>query len=442
VPTGLKANASGGTAVQLNWNSSTDAGTGVAGYHVYRGGAQPVATVTGTSFLDTGLSPGTLYIYTVSAFDYALPSNESSQSATTSLVTPSENVPPPTAPTGLTVSIPGSPWLFWGGSTFPATGISGYRIYRNGILIYTITFGTTTNNQTSFLDLGASPSTTYTYTVTAFDLSATPNESAASNSVTITTPGGKSPPTVPTGLTATALSGPVRVALNWGSSTYSGTGTHGYRVYRDGTLLTTISAVANVQTGYIDSSVSPSTTYTYTVTGFDPATTPAESAPSNQVSLTTPPGNNVTAVRINAGGFGYTDSSNNTWTADSVATGGSKVDWGAHAVGGTNDPTLFVTEAYGQNLQYTVNLPNGNYTVNLYFCENWVDSTFPNGGVGFRVFSVQANGATIVSNLDVFATVGRNVALVKTATVSVTNGQLVLSSPGGWMVNAIEIIGQ
>jgi hypothetical protein len=87
-------------------------------------------------------------------------------------------------------------------------------------------------------------------------------------------------------------------------------------------------------------------------------------------------------------------------------------------------------------------VPNGTYTVNLYFRENSVDSTFPNGGVGFRVFSVLANGSAIVSNLDVFATVGRQVALKKTATVTVTNGQLVLSSPSGWMVNAIEILGQ
>src|SRR4029077_18601172 len=46
--------------------------------------------------------------------------------------------------------------------------------------------------------------------------------------------------------------------------------------------------------------------------------------------------------------------------------------------------------------------------------------------VGARVFDVQMQGLTVISGLDIFATVGTNVALVKSANVTVTNGTLAI----------------
>jgi uncharacterized repeat protein (TIGR03806 family) len=87
IPTGLTATAQSATSIQLVWQASTDIGTGVAGYRVFRdAGATPVATVTGTTFLDTGLAAATLHSYSVRAFDGATPANASdpaSASATT-----------------------------------------------------------------------------------------------------------------------------------------------------------------------------------------------------------------------------------------------------------------------------------------------------------------------------------------------------------------------
>src|SRR5579871_1269346 len=134
-------------------------------------------------------------------------------------------------------------------------------------------------------------------------------------------------------------------------------------------------------------------------------------------------------VRINSGGAAYTDSAANAWSADTGYSANSQtVNWGAIAIAGTSDPALYRTERYGPTLQYTFTLPNGTYQVRLHFAENYVNATFPNGGIGYRVFSVQANGVTIVSNLDVFATVGAHAALIETASVTVSSGQLVLSS--------------
>ncbi|WP_446040500.1 glycosyl hydrolase family 18 protein [Streptomyces sp. SID1121] len=55
------------TAVTLNWSAATD-DKGVKNYDVFRNGAK-VATVTGTSYTNTGLTAGTDYSYTVQARD-------------------------------------------------------------------------------------------------------------------------------------------------------------------------------------------------------------------------------------------------------------------------------------------------------------------------------------------------------------------------------------
>ena len=90
VPQGVTATAESATSVKLSWTASTDSGSGVAGYKVYRdGAATPVATVTsGTTHTDSGLTGGTQYSYTVTAFDNASPANESAPSTAVTVTTP------------------------------------------------------------------------------------------------------------------------------------------------------------------------------------------------------------------------------------------------------------------------------------------------------------------------------------------------------------------
>jgi len=66
VPTGLAAQAVATNAVSLSWNPAATA----SGYTVYRG-SDPIASVTGTSYLDTGGQPDTTYRYTVTADNLA-----------------------------------------------------------------------------------------------------------------------------------------------------------------------------------------------------------------------------------------------------------------------------------------------------------------------------------------------------------------------------------
>lgn len=95
VPSGVTATAQSPTEVVVQWQASTDSGTGVAGYRVFRnGGSSPVATVTsGTRYVDSGLQPATEYRYAVSAFDGASPPNDSALSPTVTATTPP--APPP-----------------------------------------------------------------------------------------------------------------------------------------------------------------------------------------------------------------------------------------------------------------------------------------------------------------------------------------------------------
>lgn len=146
--------------------------------------------------------------------------------------------------------------------------------------------------------------------------------------------------------------------------------------------------------------------------------------------------------RIDAGStMNYTDTSGNVWMADTGLSGGKTVDRGNISIANTTDPRIYQTEHYGMtSASYTV--PNGNYIVNLDFAETYSGIT----GLGQRVFSVDAQSIRVISNLDVFAQAGgRNIALVKSFPVSVTNGTLTLTfikqiqAPE---INGIEIIPQ
>ncbi len=103
VPTNLVVTAVTTSQVNLSWDASIDPGSpasGVLGYSIYRnGGGSPVATTSGTSYSDTGLSSGTLYSYSVLAYDVVL--NESAQSSTVSTTTLSIPSNEPVASNGL-----------------------------------------------------------------------------------------------------------------------------------------------------------------------------------------------------------------------------------------------------------------------------------------------------------------------------------------------------
>jgi chitodextrinase len=175
VPGGVSAAATSSSQISLSWTAATD-NVGVKGYKIYRSGSQ-IATVTGTSFSNTGLTSGKTYSYTVAAYDAA--GNTSKQSSSASATTASADTTAPTVPEGLAATAVSSSAisLSWSPAT-DAVGVQGYKVYRGGVEIASVA-GTT------FSDSGLSPSTTYSYTVSAYD--AAGNRSAQSASASATT---------------------------------------------------------------------------------------------------------------------------------------------------------------------------------------------------------------------------------------------------------------
>jgi chitodextrinase len=189
----------------------------------------------------------------------------------------------PTAPTALIGSAldANSGTLSWNPST-DNVGVLGYYVYRAGVKVGTVSSGT------SYVDNTVLPSTTYSYTVTAFD--AAGNASAASNSATITTPvkADTQAPTVPAGLVSANLSA-TGVTINWTAST-DNVGVATYLVLRNGVQITSTAA-----TGFTDTGLTAGTAYSYTVKAQDAVGN--TSAASAALNLTTPPvGGNTATV--------------------------------------------------------------------------------------------------------------------------------------------------
>ena len=131
-PGSLTAGAISSSQINLSWTASSD-NVGVIGYEVYRNSSL-IATITTTTFGDTGLAAQTTYSYFVIAKDGA--GNRSSQSNTASATT----LAPPTANSG---SITGTVFSSSGGTvsgTKVSTFVSGSKktITANSSGIYNI----------------------------------------------------------------------------------------------------------------------------------------------------------------------------------------------------------------------------------------------------------------------------------------------------------------
>ena len=181
----------------------------------------------------------------------------------------------PDAPSGLVVTGASASRvdLAWS-AAHDDVGVTGYRILRGGVEV-----GRTTT-QTTFADTTVVPSTSYSYTVTALD--AAGHESLPSAAVSVTTPaasGDVTAPDAPSGLVVTGASAS-RVDLSWVAA-HDDVGVTAYRVLRGGVEV----GRTTTQTTFADTTVQPSTGYSYTVTALDAAG--HESLPSAAVSVTT-----------------------------------------------------------------------------------------------------------------------------------------------------------
>jgi chitodextrinase len=268
-PSGLSVTPGVSSSLSLAWSASSD-DTGVTGYRVYRDGAF-LKAVTGINASDSGLTVNVSYCYQVSATDAA--GNESIKSAQQCAVVPQPaDTAAPTAPANLVAKAvsPTEVRLTWSAAT-DNVGVTGYKVYRGKSLIAAVA-------TTDATDTNVQPDLLYCYQVSAVD--AANNESARSLEACAQTPrpSDTSPPSTPTGLTATALSAS-EIKLVWNAST-DDVGVAGYKVYRDGVFVRTVA-----QRGTTDLGLSANKQYCYQVSAIDDAAN--ESGKSAQACGTT-----------------------------------------------------------------------------------------------------------------------------------------------------------
>ncbi|MCK5448467.1 MAG: fibronectin type III domain-containing protein, partial [Gemmatimonadetes bacterium] len=212
-PSNLTAVAVSSSQIELDWT-----GTFFATYTVYRDGALVASGLVSSAYSDSGLAAFTEYEYYVTA---TVSDSESDTSNTVRERTLDGT--PPTKPDGLsgtavsTTSID----LTWNPSSDPETGILEYVVYRAGTEV-------ARSPTTTYSDTGLSPSTTYTYRVSAVNGGSI--EGSDSSPINVKTLDPVAPPP-PTNLSATTVSAS-EIDLAWTAP--DANDLIGYRVYRNG----------------------------------------------------------------------------------------------------------------------------------------------------------------------------------------------------------------
>lgn len=231
--------------------------------------------------------------HTLSAKAYDAAGNTKTATITINVNNPDTTAP--SAPSNLSATAADSTTvnLSWSASTDSgtnATGVAGYNILRNGAVVAQTT-------ETSYTDSGLAADTAYSYVVQAYDKAG--NVSNNSNEATVTTPQAPDTtlPSTPSNLNANVVSS-TQINLSWNASTDSGgSGLAGYNVYRDGNKLNS-SLVTMISYG--DSTLSPESTYSYTVEAVDGAGNKSElSLPVSATTLSSETsGGTSSAVQI------------------------------------------------------------------------------------------------------------------------------------------------
>ena len=394
-PTNLAGTAVSATQINLTWGSSGLFAT----YTVYRGGIPVQSGISATSYSDSGLSPFTSYDYYVTAT--TLLGGESGPSNTVSVRTLDGT--PPSKPDGLAgIAVSQTQInLTWNLATDAETGVAEYIVYREGV-------EAGRSVTPAFSDTGLTPSTTYTYRVSAVNGDGLVGAQSSPVNVRTLDP---EPPPPPTNLSATAFSASA-IDLAWTASTAGDV--IGYRVLRNGTPIVTLGLV----TSYRNSGLQAFTTYSYTVTALDseglesgqsapaqattldgtPPTTPtnlvATATGTTTIALTwsgsADPETGIAGYRVYRGGNVITTTTQTSYTEGGLNPA-TTYSYSVRAVNGQGLESAASNQASATTLDGTgpttpTNLAataTGTTTIGL----TWTASTDPESGIaGYRIF--------------------------------------------------------
>ncbi len=252
--------------------------------------------------------------------------------------------------------------LSWTAST-DNVGVTAYNIYQGVTLI-----GTSATN--SYTVTGLTPSTGYTFAVSAKD--AAGNLSGQSASAFATTLAPVPDTTAPTAATLSA-SGTTLTSTNlsWSGAT-DNVGVTGYDVYKDGVLL----GSTTTATTYAVTGLTSATTFAFTVRAKDAAGN--VSLASNTVSVTTltPDTTAPTAPTLSASGTTSTTTTL-SWTGatDNVAVTGYNVYRGTTLLGSTTTATSYAVSGLTASTAYTFYVQAKDAAGNISVASNTVSVT-------------------------------------------------------------------
>ena len=349
----------------------------------------------------------------------------------------------PSAPAGLTATATSSSsiGLSWGAVTPPANcAITGYNVYGtttsgftpgSGNLIASGVTGTTYSNT------GLAATTTYYYKVEAVDAYGS-SAASAQQSAETQAASCSAVPSAPTGVTATATSSSA-IGVSWSAVTPPANCTiSGYSVYgstANGFTPGTGNLIASGVTGttYANTGLSASTTYYYKVEATDADGTSAASTQQSAETQAAASGTEIVAIA--AGGPAESNSAggDDSFVADEYFSGGGDNSVVTATINlaqpGANAAPMAVYQ-HGRSGVFTYTIPGltagSQYSVLLHFAETYFNTK------GSREFNVAINGTTVLTNLDIYATVGLDAALLESFTATAnSSGQIVIALTAG-----------
>ncbi len=321
-PTNLVLISKTHNSVAIQWTAPVVTGglSPIASYEIYVNGTFAGTTLSATSITANGLTPASTYTFTVKAKNVLghLSSSSNPLSVTTDAAPDTQA---PTAPTSLNAPIAeittNSLNLYWTAST-DNVGVVEYQVFKNGVLI------TGTITSTSVPITGLTPATTYTFTVKAKDAAGNLSPLSTSLSATTKTPADTTSPTAPTGLTSSNIT-QTSATISWTAST-DNVGVTGYDVYKNGTLVTSVTSTTASLTG-----LTAGTTYSITVKAKDAAgnVSPASSALSVTTVAADTTAPTISAINSTPNDTGVTI----TWTTNEASD--SQISYGPTTSYGT-----------------------------------------------------------------------------------------------------------
>ncbi|HSW79973.1 MAG TPA: Ig-like domain-containing protein [Candidatus Saccharimonadales bacterium] len=309
-----------------------------------------------------------------------------------------------------------------------ASGISSVKFLVDGNAV-----NTDTSSPYSF-SWNSSSVANGSHTITA-QATDTANNTANSTSVSVTVSNSTSctaNPSVPTGLAVTGTS-PNSVSLSWNASTPGANCTmQGYKVFRGGTLVTTVTS----GTAFTDSGLNPSTSYSYTVAAID--TSNHTSAQTSAVNGTTvadtsapsaPTNLHTSLITNNSIALAWTDSTDNVGvTGYRVFRNGTQV--------GTSANATYTDTGLTANTQYTYTVKAYDSSNNVSNASNSLSATTLQGSGGVNG-DVNSDGHVNITDLSILLShygmtnaTGSNGDCNGDGTVNITDLSILLTNYG------------